>query len=265
MARVKFVNLTDSYGSKSFKIDSLGILSLATVLKEKSNHLISIIDFQHENIYDRYQPADDFSGEVVKITNMIMTDQPSIVSFYTMCNNYHLSIAVAQNIKRVSAYKDYFGGPQATLTAEDTIKAVECIDVISLGEGEHTITKLVESLILDYRLDDIPGIVFKDKNNIINNGMPELEKNLDLLPFLDYTFFDMSKIKTVNIDAGRGCPFSCTFCSTKSFWKRKFRLKSPKRIVEEMEYVYERYGINKFAMTHDLFTANRKKYWNFVH
>lgn len=61
------------------------------------------------------------------------------------------------------------------------------------------------------------------------------------------------------VDVGRGCPFSCTYCSTKTFWKRKFRLRNIKDTVDEMCYVSEKYGINNFDFMHDLFTVNKKR------
>jgi uncharacterized Fe-S cluster-containing radical SAM superfamily protein len=85
--------------------------------------------------------------------------------------------------------------------------------------------------------------------------------DLDTLPFVDYSFLP-AKPQAVSrhgfyIDVGRGCPFGCTYCSTKSFWGRKFRLKSPQRIVEEIKRVYEEFGVTYFNFAHDMFTLNR--------
>ena len=62
----------------------------------------------------------------------------------------------------------------------------------------------------------------------------------------------------MRVEAGRGCPFSCSFCSTASFFQRRYRLKSPGRIVEEMDRLNLRYGVTDFKLDHDMFTANRK-------
>ena len=69
----------------------------------------------------------------------------------------------------------------------------------------------------------------------------------------------MKRRKFFPIEVGRGCPFGCTFCSTNSFWGRKYRLKSPERIVLEIKDAHQRYGTTKFKFTHDMFTLNRGK------
>ena len=61
-----------------------------------------------------------------------------------------------------------------------------------------------------------------------------------------------------NIEAGRGCPYGCTFCSTSIFWGRNFRVKLIDSLLDELEFFYNKYGIKKFRLEHDLFTANKK-------
>jgi anaerobic magnesium-protoporphyrin IX monomethyl ester cyclase len=53
------------------------------------------------------------------------------------------------------------------------------------------------------------------------------------------------------IEASRGCPHRCTFCSQWRFWRGKCRTKSPKRIVDEMEYCYREFGSRFLWLTDD--------------
>jgi len=61
------------------------------------------------------------------------------------------------------------------------------------------------------------------------------------------------------LELGRGCPFACTFCSTNDFFRRRFRLKSPARVLEQMRRVKASYGIDTFELVHDMFTVDRKR------
>src|SRR5260370_27808025 len=63
----------------------------------------------------------------------------------------------------------------------------------------------------------------------------------------------------MRVEAGRGCPLSCTFCSTATFFQRSYRLKSPSRLVHEMDLLHARYGTTEFKLDHDLFTVDRRK------
>src|SRR5262249_2468707 len=66
-------------------------------------------------------------------------------------------------------------------------------------------------------------------------------------------------LTTLSVEAGRGCPFQCTFCSTASFFGRKYRLKSPEKLCEELDFLHAEYGLGHFSLTHDLFTVDRRK------
>src|SRR5262249_1960902 len=61
------------------------------------------------------------------------------------------------------------------------------------------------------------------------------------------------------VELGRGCPFACTLCSTNDFFRRRFRLKSPARMIADMRRVKETYGITSFELVHDMFTVDRKR------
>lgn len=259
MNKVVMVNICDNYVDNEYEADCLGLLSLATILKD-NDICVEVIDFKHEFIVRGYRPKEKVNEEIQQISECILRKEPKIVCFYTLCSNYHIVIMVARRIKELNAgVKIVFGGPQATLTAIETMKNFDCIDVIGIGEGEDTILEIVNRLYSGQSFDNLVGVVYKEGKNVIHNGMPELVEKLDDIPIIKYDFLDMYNIKKVAIDVGRGCPFGCIFCSTKTFWKRKFRLKSPQRIVDEIQFLYEKYNIKKFSLTHDLFTVDLEK------
>lgn len=72
-----------------------------------------------------------------------------------------------------------------------------------------------------------------------------------LLPFID-------QVKRIPIEGGRGCPYGCTYCSTKTFWKRKFRIKSVDRLINEVKELESMHNVKEFSFIHDLFTVNKK-------
>jgi hypothetical protein len=97
-----------------------------------------------------------------------------------------------------------------------------------------------------------------------NQGAPQVE-NLDTLPLLNYDHYPVAELDLdlLRVEAGRGCPFMCTFCSTASFFQRSFRLKSAARLVQELDTLHEKYGYVDFKLDHDLFTVNKRKILEF--
>jgi len=130
-----------------------------------------------------------------------------------------------------------FGGPQASLTAEHSLRSFPWIDVIGIGEGENTIESIADALCTNKDFDNIKGVAYRKHGEIICSSELNLIADLDELPFIDYSLINMEDITAVALDVGRGCPFGCTYCSTKTFWKRAFRLKSSQRILTEIKYM----------------------------
>lgn len=240
--------------------EPVGTLLLATILRN-AGISADILQFYH------FGDANQFDEFVSSAVQQVLEKRPKIVSFYTRCDSYHISLRIAERIK--SRCKDIyivFAGPQADLVAESTIREIPYIDFICRGEGETTIVPFFSSLISGKPDLTVKGLVYRHDGQIVQTPRPELIADLDTLPAIDYSLLafnnEGASIKGENlfpVDVGRGCPFACTYCSTKLFWGRKYRLKSADRIIEEIKFVHERFGMEAFIFVHDMFTMNREK------
>ncbi|MBM3223396.1 MAG: radical SAM protein [Candidatus Tectomicrobia bacterium] len=61
------------------------------------------------------------------------------------------------------------------------------------------------------------------------------------------------------IDCGRGCPFSCSFCSIINVQGRKMRMRNPEAIAQAIQVNYQQAGIKFYFFTDDNFARN--KFW----
>lgn len=257
MAEVVFV--TPNFKKQVTK-EPIGTLLLATILNN-SGIDTKILPFH------QFGDVQDFDNFIDNAAQRILAQNPAVVSFYTRCDSYHISIKIAQQIKRTrGGVYLVFGGPQADITAEDTLRAVPEIDYICCGEGETTVVPFFSSLIAGNPNHEIPGLVFRDQDTIAHNPRPPFIEDLDTLPAVDYSLLDGMNdgeqpafVGSFPVDVGRGCPFSCAFCSTKTFWGRKYRLKSAGRIISEIREIHELFGLSSFTFEHDMFTMDRKR------
>ena len=216
----------------------------------------------------------DYASFRHNLISIILNYSPHIVSFYCRAAEYPILIDIVEHIKTdYPKITTVFGGPQAELVAEDTLTSFSGVDYVCCGEGENTIVPLLDLLITYHNktdlTDSIPGLVYRDKNgSICKNKLPEfLSDNYTR----HYNYYDLipqdiiSNSDCVTIDVGRGCPFSCSFCSTKAFWKQKFRLRNIHDTTSEIKYVITNLGIKSFSFSHDLFTANKSRVLQFCH
>ena len=234
--------------------ESLGPMLLSTILRQNGVNT-EILSFARIGDPKKYE--DFFEKAVSAITEK----NPRILSFYTRCDCYHIMLKIARRVKENIGCHIVFAGPQADITATETLEEIPWVDYICRGEGETTVYPFFSSLLKGEPDLSVAGLVYRTENGITENPRPELIRDLDTLPIPDYSVFP-GEIKVdpkacFSIDVGRGCPFGCTYCSTKTFWGRKYRLKSPERIIREVKHFHDLYGVNYFAFEHDMFTMNK--------
>jgi radical SAM superfamily enzyme YgiQ (UPF0313 family) len=181
--------------------------------------------------------------------------------FSTVCSSYPLTLRIASAVKRAHPESVVvLGGPQASVVDVSTLRAFPAIDLVVRGEAEQTLPELVDALTRGSSLAPIQGITFRQGGEIVRNPEAPLVSDLDALPYPAFHLFpDVRFCRHFPLELGRGCPFACTFCSTNDFFRRRFRLKSPERMIAEMRWVRQTYGINSFELVHDMFTVDRKR------
>jgi hypothetical protein len=140
------------------------------------------------------------------------------------------------------------------------MRAFPFIDFVVRGEAEETFPKLLQSLGDGGLCLDVPGLTYRRAGEIVRNPNASVIQELDALPFPAFHLYPYTHAcKFVPLELGRGCPFACTFCSTNDFFRRRFRLKSPVCIIEQMKRIKALYNIAAFDLVHDMFTIDRKK------
>ncbi|MCK4424507.1 cobalamin-dependent protein [Candidatus Bathyarchaeota archaeon] len=233
-----------------------GILQLAAYLEKANKDVeIEVLDCQAENI--------DWKGLERHIENF----NPDIVapSGLATCNAYTVVRAV-ETAKEVNPeILTVVGGQHFTATAEESLETYPGIDIIVRGEGEQTLVELVDAYAKGKPMSTVKGLSFRHKGKIYHTPERPLIRDLDDLPYPGYHFvediihkyhFTMMagpSTRYALIEGSRGCPYSCSFCSQWVFWQGKWRVKSPKRIADEMQFVYENYGMRFLWLTDDNF------------
>ncbi|MFH1846518.1 MAG: radical SAM protein [Candidatus Omnitrophota bacterium] len=246
--RVENTRLPKSLANEIGYVMPLGLASIAAYLREKGIP-VSIIDAEVEEL------------SLEQIRKSIIKLNPDIVGITSMTPTVHDDVAVARVAKSLGI-KVVMGGPQINAMPKEMMQIFP-IDFGILGEGEYPTFKLVEALDKNLSLDTVPGIIYKDENEKIIMKPPYIHQNLDelpvpardLLPYERY-FSIISKGRLATVCPGRGCPFTCGFCF-KQPSDREIRYRNPKLIVDEIEELINKNGINEINFVSDTFTVNK--------
>lgn len=159
------------------------------------------------------------------------------------------------------------GGPGVNL-AEPQKFLSNGVDFIVRGEAEKTLPLLLEKIEKGLSLKEVPNLIYKKNERIISTKRAAPPVNLDKLPFPDREIFDLETyfeigkksfgIKSLGMITSRGCPHQCIFCDRNTSGY-KFRARSPKNVVDELELLEQKYSLDKVFIQDDAFVRDRKR------
>lgn len=230
------------------KIDSdlfpLGIAYIASYVRERG-YSVDIVNLRLWG--DEWEQ---------KLKNKIISEKPRYIGLSCVTPLIEKCRAVASYIKSINKdIKIIIGGPHPTVLPEETAKLDE-FDIVVMGEGEFTVSEILKG----GDLNKVKGIIYKENNKLIKTEPREINMDLDQLPWPTYDLIPIDKYvnpffgKSVIIATGRGCPFKCIFCPSNLIGEGKYRLRNVKDVVDEMEFLYKKYGIKGFMMMDETFT-----------
>lgn len=204
-----------------------------------------------------------------EVLREIKSEKPDFVGFsltsFTLTNAKLLAGKIkAENRK----CKIIVGGPWVTMDKNNILTNQE-FDYAIYGEGEITVPELLRSLINNRKLNSIKGLIYRNHQKIIINAPRPFIKDLDTIPYPAYNLVDLNDyargksiyVNTEPVDylcATRGCPYACSFCSSKEVWNRKYRTRNPSGVADEMIFMAKKYGTKGFHFRDDNLTVNRK-------
>jgi radical SAM superfamily enzyme YgiQ (UPF0313 family) len=246
-------------------IPPFGLGYLATAIRNK--HDVEILDGIKERLsFDKFEEKLK-KGKYDVIGIQVFTFQVSIVQKYV------------EIIRKVlPEAKIVLGGPHPSCASSTIFEAFSGIDWAFRGEAEIGLSNLLDLIVVDdtdpQRLSDVPGLIWrKDEETIVNQqifvedldalGMPSWDLlRPDTYPLAPHGgFFKNYPIAPIIVT--RGCPFSCTFCSGHLVSGRKIRRRSIEHVIEEIKFLYQKYGIREIHIEDDNFTHDQEYVKNF--
>jgi radical SAM superfamily enzyme YgiQ (UPF0313 family) len=142
-------------------------------------------------------------------------------------------------------------------------------DICCIGEGEETVVDITGIISGRVKPKNVPGIAYKKEGSVYINSTRPFQENLEQYDFPYWEAFDMEKYITsytispisrgkrkMNIIGSRGCPYNCHFCSPN--FGRKIRVRPVKSVIDELSILVERYGVEHFEFSDELFFLNEE-------
>lgn len=243
-------------------------------------HRVDILDLNAERRQPVKDQEEDFSKWVeTRVVEKLEKDKPKVIGIGGIITQYGRIKQITAICKRV--YPDVpivLGGGIASSMPEFMVKRLP-IDVAVQEEGDVTFSELLYRLEIGASLENLKGIAYRHtikpgewevRNNGLRPSVQNQQKGLDWLPWplrSTWPIDDVYKLNpvghlnwqskwrdgspttsgqySVSMIASRGCPYAgnaCDYCYA-AYLGKLYRLRSPREVVDEMEYLKERYGV----------------------
>ncbi len=237
-------------------------IAYAATITEQKGWRVAVLDAWAEGL------------SLLQSLRRIRSESPDILVLEADAPTTLVVLQCAQEIKESGHPKVVICGPAPTFSPHTLLGRDSPIDAGMVGEYEETAVELFEAFRQCRSLSEIAGIVYWDEGTagLVSTPARPLIEDLDALPTIDYGLFDLKRYYVYSMPAplfrpvrwgpafaSRGCPYPCTHCSfehRQSFGKR-VRVVSPKKVVDEIELLVRKYGVNAVSFEDDCFSLKR--------
>jgi anaerobic magnesium-protoporphyrin IX monomethyl ester cyclase len=235
----------------------LGIMALDAYLRTRGYDDIELFDMRLR----KESPTE--------ILDRVLPLQPDVIGLSSLTIERDAIHELTRLIKaRRPQATTVLGGPYAT-SSKRTVMRDPAVDYVVVGEGEITFHELLETLRSGADPAAVSGILYRRGGEVLQTPDRPTIADLDTLPFPSWDRIDMDAYerfpgmnrvaggKWVVLDTSRGCPFKCTYCH--DVFGKRFRARSPAKVVAEMQLLNEKYGITDFHFYDDIFNFRKDR------
>ncbi len=246
--RILFVQVPTSHLGAGERVYPLGLSRLSGVVSKE--HIKSSLDMNLS--------LDPW----LELRDVVAAEQPEavVLSFRNLDplaglhSSYVSSLKTAAEMVRLMSpgARILAGGPAFSLFGKRLMQEIPEIDYGLIGEGEQVFSDLFSSA---FNPQSVPGLLWRNDLSVELNPVGSYT-SMDTLPELDLTSFDPQDytrgnkyVAAMGIEGKRGCDLGCAYCVYPGLSGRRLRLRSPKLIIDEMEFLHRRHGIGLFHFT----------------
>jgi hypothetical protein len=262
--------LIDDQGKHLFREDSSDLAYLLNILAEpyKIDVPLSIINIPR--FFDR--PEIMLFRAFFKATSFCKTLPPSI-------HTVGISIAVGPQLVPALILARFlktlredltvvFGGPIISLMTLDDIERMMVsnteVDAVVRSDGEYPFEALLRGKRAgNWKPWKVPGVSCLQDSQVVHRP-PAKGPKLDSIPYADYDdkLLALLAKPDIGILQSRGCYWGkCAYCDYVELYKGnpRFRTKTPKSFVDEMEYQVKKHGVHNFSVITEAITPAAAK------
>jgi anaerobic magnesium-protoporphyrin IX monomethyl ester cyclase len=206
--------------------------------------------------------------DVKEFVRAVKSQAPDLVVLEISTPTFDLDMATAAALKEKSALPIALVGTHASIYHREIVSGYSSIDFVVRGEYEYTVLDLAAALREGRDIETVQGLTFRRNGEVVVNPDRPRVENLDSIPFPARDHFEWRKyheptyfaLPWITMITSRGCPYRCAFCSwPQTMYGHRYRVRSAKNVVDEMEHCVEKYGPGEIFFDDDTFTIGKTR------
>lgn len=254
-----------------FSIDTIVLYVWKLLMKEPSQEKRTPLDLLFSTVFTR----EELEGLVHSVKDKIdwyikqhHLHEAPLAGFTLKTYQWLMSSYIIRRLKEMNPnIKIVIGGISNENQGFAFMKTFTHADFAIWGEGEYPLWHLFTAVVEDKPLDNVPQLIYRDRNTLDATPHRSETPPLDEYPFADHTdFFESAqtfmggKMRVlIPIWGSRSCPWNkCKFCVLNEEYN--YRMRSPENIVKEIEYQSQKHNIEDFIFVDTELPGNRKRF-----
>ncbi|OGU16341.1 MAG: hypothetical protein A2076_02870 [Geobacteraceae bacterium GWC2_53_11] len=248
--------LNPNFRELAFRDDNIGFvppLSLLTVaaILEQENVTVALIDMEAEQL--------SYTDTLERIRQFA----PDMLGFTLTTTSFRPVLEWINRFKNGTSIPVLVGGDHVRLFPQETMSH-DAIDYCIVGEAELPLPEFVRAWKAGKPLEGIKSLGYKSNGRVIVDRTVQTVADIDSIPFparhlIKNELYENILANRKNFTAmmsARGCPFNCAFCNANH---QKYRARTPRNFVDEIEFNLSRHGIHYFDIYDSTFTTDRER------
>ncbi len=235
-----------------------GLCYLASAMI-KDGHSAYIIDAQALN------------KDCQETVDLVLKEKPNYAAITAVTASIYSAAEIARKIKDSnSEITTIIGGPHLSSLPLETMKVFPEFDIGVFGEGEETLSALLDCLDKNKSLEAVNGLVVRRDNDIFMTDKRNLIRDLDVLATPSFELLpditryysvpaqSVDRLPAISLVTSRGCMGQCIFCD-RSIFGNYCRAHSAEYVMSLIKKLYHEYGIRSFMFEDDNFTFFKQR------
>lgn len=245
------------YTSKTQNYFPIGPAYIAAFIMQEGYH----VDAINANNFDG-----TFENFAVYVKNKLSSGGYDVMAMGGLCTTFEFQERLFNYIRNFNKQIILVGAGNLITSEPEFCFDRFKLDFGVLGEGEIPIVKLCHAIENNLEKKTIPGLIYKQDNQLIRNKSTCV-KNLDDIPMPVWDLFaskeQILERGNMPVFTSRSCPFHCTFCFHPD--GSHYRRRSVANVIKEINCLYEDYGIKNFGICDELFGVDKQWTIDFCH